>query len=315
MRQSFSTEKLSEHLRAQYWNEVVCKHCVAANSQIESPKKFTGKFSAKSVGDLEISQMSASRHWWERTTLHQRQDPNEAFLLALMKSGTGHLSQSGRSTHVNNGDIVLYDAERPFSYELAPESVLLLRIPRKQLLYRAPLAERYTAVRFRDDKPVTGLLSNMISEMALINSTDDMDQTSRALLASSLLDLLGVAIQVQMAGDTTASHLRNRQLEQAKKFIESRLDDPLLTVSSIANAVRVSDRTLMRIFAESGITPMRWVWRRRLEAAYSALQEGRVRRVTEAAFRYGFSDMSHFSRMFKVAFGHSPKELLIQNRR
>ena len=114
------------------------KHCVLADSTIESPRKFIGKYAAKSIDDIEISRMSSPRHVWEREATHMRKDSNEAFLLTLMESGIGHLSQSGRSTQVNNGDIALYDAERRFTYDVTPESVLLLRIPRKQLLYRAP---------------------------------------------------------------------------------------------------------------------------------------------------------------------------------
>lgn len=314
MKLSFSTEELSERERSQYWNDVVCKHCVQANSQIQDAQTFIGKFSAQSLGDLEISKMSSPRHLWERTTNHLRRDPNEAFLLALMISGTGQLLQSGRSTQVNNGDIVLYDAERPFTYDLFPESVLLLRIPRKQLLYRAPHAERYTAIRFMPEKPITGLLANMIKEAARINLSEELPQAVQTQFAASLLDLLGATIQVQMAGGTVEYSHHNKLLEQAKDFIESRLDDPFLTVDDIACAANVSERTLTRIFAESGITPMRWVWQRRLEAAFYSLTEGRVHQVTEAAFRYGFNDVSHFSRVFKMAYGQSPSSLLIRTK-
>lgn len=310
MNLSFSTKGLDARLRPQYWNEVVCSYCVPAHSRIDSPQDFNGTFSARQIGDLVVSSMSAPQHKWERTATHMRRDPNETFLLSLMKSGTGQISQFGRSTSVGKGDIVLYDAERPFSYALAPESILLLRIPRRKLLYRAPLADRYTAVRFRPDKPITSLLSNMIQEAARLELADDLPPSVAMQFADSLYDLLGAAIQVQMAGDMEKATQRNRVLELAKSYIESNLDDPTLTVERIATAVKVSERTLSRIFAESGITPMRWVWLRRLEAARLALVDGHMRRVTDVAFRYGFSDVSHFSRMFRQVYGRPPRDLL-----
>lgn len=315
MKLNYSTEALTERQRPEYWNEVVCKHCVLADSTIESPRKFIGKYAAKSIDDIEISWMSSPRHVWEREATHMRKDSNEAFLLTLMESGVGHLSQSGRSTQVNNGDIALYDAERRFTYDVTPESVLLLRIPRKQLLYRAPLAERYTAVRFTPDKPITGLLASMLREAASANFTEDLPAGVQKQFAASLLDLLAATIQVQMAGCDPEADERERRLQRVKQYIESQLDDPLLTVDRIASALNMSERTLTRLFAHSGSTPMRWVWQRRLEAAYCALKEGRARQVTVAAFRNGFNDVAHFSRLFKLSYGHSPKDLLSRPRR
>ncbi|SSW72867.1 helix-turn-helix domain-containing protein [Achromobacter agilis] len=315
MKLNYSTEKVSERQRPEYWNEVVCKHCVQADSTIDSSGSFIGQYAAKSIDEIEISRMSSPRHVWQRAARHVRRDANEAFLLTLMESGTGQLSQSGRSTQINNGDIALYDAERLFTYDMTPESVLLLRIPRKQLLYRAPLAERYTAMRFIPDKPITGLLFHTIRSAADINFSEDLPPGVQTQFAASLLDLLAATIQMQMAGSDSASSEREKLLGSAKQYVESHLDDPQLTVDRIAIALRVSERTLTRMFAESGTTPMRWVWQRRLEAAYCSLKEGRARQVTEAAFRNGFNDVSHFSRIFKLCYGHSPKDLLSRTRR
>ena len=296
MKLNYSTEALTERQRPEYWNEVVAKHCVLADSTIESPRKFIGKYAAKSIDDIEISRMSSPRHVWEREATHMR-DSNEAFLLTLMESGVGHLSQSGRSTQVNNGDIALYDAERRFTYDVTPESVLLLRIPRKQLLYRAPLAERYTAVRFTPDKPITGLLASMLREAASANFTEDLPAGVQKQFAASLLDLLAATIQVQMAGCDPEADERERRLQRVK-------------VHRIAAGRSAFDRGShrqrpehVRAHADPPVRAQRQhahalVWQRRLEAAYCALKEGRARQVTVAAFRNGFNDVAHFSRLF-----------------
>jgi AraC-like DNA-binding protein len=76
----------------------------------------------------------------------------------------------------------------------------------------------------------------------------------------------------------------------------------------------MAPRTLNRLFAGEGATPIRWLWQQRLAASFTALVEGRVGQVTDAALSFGFSDLSHFSRAFKAQFGHSPQFVLRQKR-
>jgi AraC family transcriptional activator of tynA and feaB len=55
---------------------------------------------------------------------------------------------------------------------------------------------------------------------------------------------------------------------------------------------------------------MQWVWSERLERCRRDLEEPllRVRTVSEIAYSWGFSDVSHFSRSFKQKFGITPRE-------
>jgi AraC-like DNA-binding protein len=55
---------------------------------------------------------------------------------------------------------------------------------------------------------------------------------------------------------------------------------------------------------------MHHVWKRRLDAAFRVLEEGRVHQVSQAALQCGFNDLSHFSRAFRNAFGVTPSSLL-----
>jgi AraC-like DNA-binding protein len=78
----------------------------------------------------------------------------------------------------------------------------------------------------------------------------------------------------------------------------------------IAAAQHVAPRTLNRLFAREGTTPIRWLWQQRLAGAYQALAERRFKHVTDVALSFGFSDVSHFSRAFKAAFGRSPHQVM-----
>jgi transcriptional regulator GlxA family with amidase domain len=92
------------------------------------------------------------------------------------------------------------------------------------------------------------------------------------------------------------------------------LGDTDLDLARIACSQSMAPRTLNRLFAAEGTTPIRWLWRQRLAASYKALAEGHVRQVIDAAFSFGFSDPSHFSRAFKAEFGQPPHAIACARR-
>jgi len=308
MNLDYSTDSVESRQRFEYWSDVVCKYLIAAKSRVPDRQHFNARFSVRSLGKLTLAEMSSPRHYWERDAQQLRIGPNEDFMLSLMVSGQGVLSQSGREVVQRNGDIVLYDAARPFSFDLAPESTLLVRIPRRQLLCRFPEAHNLTAMHLAEGHPTARLLGDMIREAARLGSSGS--EGMQASLASSLLDMLSAVLQVQSGGSDGALSAHELLFQKTRDYIAANLDDCELDVEQIAAAQHVSARTLTRVFAEHGTTPIQHLWKQRLEASHAALCEGRVRQVTQAAFQYGFSDLSHFCRVFKRTYGVTPQTLL-----
>jgi len=78
------------------------------------------------------------------------------------------------------------------------------------------------------------------------------------------------------------------------------------TVGDIAEAVGVHPAHLSRMFRRhEGVTVGDYLRRLRIEAARDMLA-GSDRPLGEIALQTGFSDQSHFSRLFRAATGHTP---------
>ncbi|MFD9318380.1 helix-turn-helix transcriptional regulator [Streptomyces sp. NPDC060053] len=99
-------------------------------------------------------------------------------------------------------------------------------------------------------------------------------------------------------------------LERVLEYVELQLTDPDLSPEAIARAHHISVRYLHKLFKDEGTTVGRWILRRRLEECRRDLMRyGRGgRTIAAVAARWGFLSATHFSRVFRSAYGMSPRE-------
>ena len=97
------------------------------------------------------------------------------------------------------------------------------------------------------------------------------------------------------------------QLQRALRFVEENLHREL-DVDIIARAATVSSSTLLRLFKQHlGTTPVKHVWRRRLQEARLLLLSGGYS-VLEVAHHAGFSSGAAFTKAFVGEFGEPPRQ-------
>ncbi|WP_104203892.1 AraC family transcriptional regulator [Billgrantia saliphila] len=93
-------------------------------------------------------------------------------------------------------------------------------------------------------------------------------------------------------------------LQRAKEYILAHLEEDL-SLDDISQAAHLSKYHFLRLFRQQfGITPHQYVLSCRANAARNALEAGVA--PNEVAFRYSFSDLSHFNRRFKRIYGKTP---------
>jgi len=292
--------------RLDYWQEVVCKKYVSASAATDLDNEaFSGSLISREVGPLVVAELSAPLHFWSRKPWHVRNDGQEVFIVSLIRRGGGELSQLGRTVRLGEGDLAIYDSSAPFDYALHA-STQLIKVPKRLLESKLANTRDLVAKKIERGDPLTAILGDLISTTLTLELSDDVGAVAAKRLSNAIVDLL---VSVYDLRRETVSE-PSRPLEKVMRFARAHLDSGDLTPDRLAAAGAISVRTLNRLFGGLGTTPMRWVWSQRLEASRTSLSQGQVTSVTEAAFAHGFSELAHFSRSFKKAFGVTPHEIL-----
>lgn len=123
----------------------------------------------------------------------------------------------------------------------------------------------------------------------------------------------------QQLKDQFVAHQRRRNpvVARAVEYLRAEFADDV-TLDALAKAAGMNKFGLCRIFKQfTGETPMRYLFRLRIEAARKQLRSRRhlSRSITEIAFEVGFQDASHFSRIFRAHYGMTPQSYRDQEHR
>jgi AraC-like DNA-binding protein len=98
-------------------------------------------------------------------------------------------------------------------------------------------------------------------------------------------------------------------VERARAFLHANFGDPDVTLARTARAAHVTPAHLVRRFrAELGVTPIAYLWQRRVTAGIDLLTHTGLP-VSDIAARVGFRSAYHFSRRISAYAGRPPTAL------
>ncbi len=151
--------------------------------------------------------------------------------------------------------------------------------------------------------PISSALAALLSEAIAATRTP-------LSAAHPLLVSLAAAAMWRYVGEAESSVQGDDDVVQrARRFMHTRVSDPSIDLRQVAQAAHVSAPYLVRRFRrELGITPMAYLWQRRVAIGIDLLRSTGLP-VGEIATRSGFSSVYHFSRRVKTQTGRPPTDV------
>lgn len=211
------------------------------------------------------------------------------------------------------GQICIYPADILSSRRITMpyEFIALMLAPEKVLqgLRDVPLKNQ---MEFRvhhnvDDPQLQGLMHTFLAEAETGNPNGRLFVESLTL-ALSIHFVKQYAEESEVLPENRYS-LNTRQLRRILDYIEDNLAEEI-SLEALAQEIGLSKYYFCRLFKQStGQPPYQYVLQRRLDRAKALLQHGEIN-IIEVAHFFGFSDQSHFSRLFKKSYGITPGNFL-----
>jgi AraC family transcriptional regulator, positive regulator of tynA and feaB len=300
----WSTDTVRTGKRVAFWREAVCATVLNVMPE-RAQDGFHAAIAGRSFGPLRFASFRSAGHDIVREARHVERSGEDQYLISLQKSGRCGMAQGDGELWLDPGDIAIMDGGRPFRVRFPkPVSRLLAVVPRSTLDLRAPWIRRSGIRRIRASSPFSDLARRHIHQLA---HDEALDIRQAQTLTENLCNLLALATTADTAGATVHDEA---QIQAIQAHCRARLGDPDLSPGGVAAHFGISVRTLHLRFETIEQSFGKWLLNCRLDQCRQALLDSAqdAHSISDLAYRFGFGDLSHFSKSFKARFGYTPRD-------
>ncbi|MBW8812998.1 MAG: helix-turn-helix domain-containing protein [Caulobacterales bacterium] len=309
MQATLTTDAAPEGKRLDFWRDVVCSTFFLAECHATREGPFHGSISTTATPQIAVSRLRSGAQHVVRNADHVRRTDGEVFLINLQVSGHGGFVQDGREVLLGPGDFTCTDSTRACEMHYTGDfEQVVFYMPRTLVTEARGETDRLTATHVAAESPIGSIVSPFLRQVAA--QIRHVQASTAARLAETGMALVMTAFGEMAGGDHDPRRWGRMALrERANQVIDARSCDPDLNPATVAAALGISLRHLQSVFREDGTTPSEWIWRRRLERSRRDLAAPALAAasISTIAYACGFSDVAHFSRRFKAAYGLSPR--------
>jgi AraC family transcriptional activator of tynA and feaB len=299
--------------RLQSWSEILAATHLSFDVRptFRTPEDFRGAVTQRSIGELMLVDCTSSP--WHGHRGHDQiggegsEHRSENILgFQFVCKGVEVVREGSRELALKAGDVVLWDGLQPTDVEIVePFYKRTLLFPRDRVLSICPQLAELSALPSLDGSGSARLLVRYMN--ALATELPLLDHAGTLAAVNAALELLRAAVEPRVPSSRSATRAAMRA--EIQRYVRTRLQDPALGPPSIARAYAMSVRALHALFEDADTSVAGLVRSERLARCLEDLQRPNGGSVTDIAFRWGFCDAAHFSRVFKREFGATPSEI------
>jgi AraC family transcriptional activator of tynA and feaB len=276
-----------------------------------TPEDFHGAVTRRAIGELMLVDCVASPFLGHRGSgligaPRDEGQSDEILGFQFVHRGVELVREGGRQLALTAGDVVLWDGLQPTEVEIVePFYKRTLLFPRERVLSVCPRLADLSALPSLEGSGSARLLVRYMN--ALASELPALEPAATVAAASAALELLRAAVEPHVPSSHSVTRAAMRA--EIRRYCRTRLQDPMLGPASIARAYAMSVRALHALFEDAEVSVAGLVRGERLARCLEDLQRPNGGSVTDIAFRWGFCDAAHFSRVFKREFGVTPSEV------
>ena len=307
---TYSTEQLPAKAKVSYWNDVISDVFTPLETRPINSDDYDAEARCVPLGPLWLSNVVAGPETVTHSATHTSRLGDRKFFLHLQLERRLLVTQCGKEALLEEGDSVLCDSSQPYTLH-HPErcSTLVLAIPFNELKLFLPTPEQVIAIKLPGNQGFSQTLSVMLKSL-WAQADDDAYRPLGHRIARNLLDILATTWMSSGRANVAETAASVSRRVQIARHIEASLRDPDLTTRSVAAAFGISTRYLHMLFSTQEETVSHYILRRRLEQCVKQFADPlwAKRTITEIAFGWGFNNATHFARVFRNAYGMSPRD-------
>ncbi len=233
------------------------------------------------------------------------------FCLVYQGRGRSVVRQARRMAVLDPGDMVLLSPYE--SAEFVNKGTI------RQLSFRVDQASLTKAINgdtdllcraIHGESALGSLLSATLMQIHTRSRELKQSEGPGTSLDAAVASLLAVALSETGSGRDATEGNELISTMTVIRFIDTNLRNTNLSPAYIAAKLNCSARHIHRAFEGTGTTAASYIRETRLKACAEELRSPKFAHdsISDIAFRWGFSDISHFSRSFRSALGMSPRD-------